>query len=75
MLDIFKQEHGHFDFYGGTQIQIRRDYILEDAFAQIFIKKINLHSHFRIQFIDSNGQIEDGIDGGGLMKEFITKLT
>ena len=34
-----------------------------------------MQSNFRIQFIDSLFQVEDGIDGGGLLKEFITKLT
>ena len=29
----------------------------------------------RIQFIDEYGQAEDGIDGGGLLKEFMTKVT
>ena len=29
----------------------------------------------RIRFIDEYGQAEDGIDGGGLLKEFMTKLT
>lgn len=48
---------------------------MEDAFDQIFVKKINLQAKFRIQFMDSNLVLEDGIDGGGLLKEFITKLT
>ena len=48
---------------------------MEDAFDQIFVKKINLQAKFRIQCIDSNLEVEDGIDGGGLLKEFITKLT
>ena len=75
ILDSMKIENHHGFFNSGSQIQIRRDYILEDAFDQIFVKKINLQAKFRIQFIDSNLEVEDGIDGGGLLKEFITKLT
>lgn len=26
-------------------------------------------------FVDENDIIEDGVDGGGLFKEFVTKLT
>ena len=34
-----------------------------------------MQSSFRIQFIDSFGNTEEGIDGGGLLKEFLTSLT
>lgn len=34
-----------------------------------------MHSQFRIQFFDSNFKPEDGIDGGGLLKEFLLKIT
>lgn len=34
-----------------------------------------MKSNFRIRFIDEAGMYEDGIDGGGLLKEFLTKLT
>jgi ubiquitin-protein ligase E3 C len=49
--------------------------MLEDAFHYIYEQKTNLHSSFRIQFIDQYDQVEDGIDGGGLMKEFMTKIS
>jgi len=69
-----KAEVGHGWYQSGAQIRIRREYILEDAFHYIYEKKINLHSNFRIQFIDQYDQVEDGIDGGGLLKEFMTKI-
>ena len=31
--------------------------------------------NFRVRFFNEHGMPEDGIDGGGLMKEFLTKLT
>jgi hypothetical protein len=39
------------------------------------MKGMDMRTNFRIKFIDSNMQAEDGIDGGGLLKEFLTKLT
>lgn len=54
---------------------MRREYLLEDAMDQILTKNIPMTSNFRIRFIDENGIFEDGIDGGGLLKEFLTKIT
>ena len=34
-----------------------------------------LKKKIRIRFVDSNYIIEDGVDGGGLFKEFMQKLT
>lgn len=34
-----------------------------------------MRSNVRIQFIDSDGHTELGVDGGGLLKEFMTKIT
>ena len=38
------------------------------------MQKINLKKKLQIKFMNEHGQIEEGIDGGGLFKEFITKL-
>ena len=38
------------------------------------MQKFDLKNKLKIKFINELGQIEDGIDGGGLFKEFITKL-
>lgn len=75
MISIIKQEAHHGWYQSGSEISIRREYIVEDAFDAIFIGKINLHTNFRIKFVDQYGVQEDGIDGGGLLKEFMTKIT
>jgi hypothetical protein len=60
--------------HGVHPISICRSYILENAYDKIFMNKINLKKKLQIQFINEHGQKEEGIDGGGLFKEFITKL-
>jgi ubiquitin-protein ligase E3 C len=74
-LNLLKSESGYGWYQSGNLIKLRRDYMLEDAFHYIYEQKTNLHSSFRIQFIDQYDQVEDGIDGGGLMKEFMTKIS
>jgi ubiquitin-protein ligase E3 C len=38
------------------------------------MQKFDLKNKLKIKFMNELGQIEDGVDGGGLFKEFITKL-
>ena len=38
------------------------------------MQKFDLKNKLIIKFMNELGQIEDGVDGGGLFKEFITKL-
>lgn len=64
-----------FGFLHANTVEIRRDYILEDSFDKLYRAGQDIKNRFRIQFVDSNDIIEDGVDGGGLFKEFMTKLT
>ncbi|PFH31145.1 HECT-domain (ubiquitin-transferase) domain-containing protein [Besnoitia besnoiti] len=55
---------------------IRRDYIVEDGlFALGYADVHDLKGFFRIQFITDEGVPEEGIDGGGLFKEFLVLLS
>jgi ubiquitin-protein ligase E3 C len=38
------------------------------------VHKVNLKQKLKIKFVNEYGQNEEGIDGGGLLKEFLTKL-
>lgn len=49
--------------------------MLEDAFEKIYGMNSEIKNRLRIQFVDLNYMTEEGIDGGGLFKEFMTKLT
>ena len=62
------------EFPGWHPISINRAFILENAYDKIFMNKVNLKRPLQIKFINEHGQAEEGIDGGGLFKEFITKL-
>lgn len=59
-------------WFGLDAIEIRRDYILEDAFERIFPMGESIKNRLRISFVDVNYMAEEGIDGGGLFKEFMT---
>ena len=56
-------------------VEIRREYLLEDAFDKLYGLGSEIKNRLRIQFVDLNYITEEGVDGGGLFKEFMTKLT
>lgn len=53
-------------------IRIRREHIAQDGFDRL--ETIDLKTNFQIEFEDQWGQVEAGIDGGGVFKEFFTCL-
>ena len=76
MCDVMKAEYdGNAMFQPQANIQVRREYLLEDAFAATIAKGVNPLTRYQVQFVDQNFQVEDGLDGGGLFKEFMTLLT
>lgn len=65
-----------FGFLHSEGVEIRREFLLEDAFEKLYPKGGDgMKGRLRIQFVDTNYIIEDGVDGGGLFKEFLTKVT
>ncbi|OBT68418.1 hypothetical protein VE03_02827 [Pseudogymnoascus sp. 23342-1-I1] len=55
--------------------RIRRDSVLEDAFSQFFSLGEGLKEPIQITFVDKFDNVEAGIDGGGVTKEFLTTVT
>ncbi|KAI8913516.1 HECT-domain-containing protein [Gorgonomyces haynaldii] len=55
-----------------ARVNIRRDHIFEDGFAQLNSLQSQLKRKIAITFIDEHGLTEAGIDGGGVFKEFLT---
>ncbi|KAK6591181.1 E3A like HECT domain containing ubiquitin ligase [Cryptosporidium xiaoi] len=54
------------------KFEIRRSHLIEDGYFSIGnLDPFRLRSVFRIVFLDENGEMEAGIDGGGLLKDFI----
>ena len=62
------------DYFDRVRADIRRDYVAEDGFSQLNIPGNQLKSKVFIRFFDQWGNLEAGIDGGGLFKEFLTSL-
>merc|ERR1719461_2117729 len=58
----------------GVKAQIRRKNLFEDGY-QAFTKMDNPKGRVRIEFINDQGLVEAGIDGGGLFKEFMISLS
>jgi ubiquitin-protein ligase E3 C len=53
---------------------IRRENLFEDAFRQFYPLGERLKEPIQITFIDKFDTVEAGIDGGGVMKEFLTSI-
>lgn len=55
--------------------KVRREHIFEDAYAQFYDLGEGLKEPIQIRFVDKFDTIEEGIDGGGVTKEFLTSVT
>lgn len=55
--------------------RVHRESIFDDAFDQFYKLKEGLKEPIQISFVDKFGTIEEGIDGGGVTKEFLTSIT
>ncbi|PWN40258.1 HECT-domain-containing protein [Ceraceosorus guamensis] len=56
------------------KVKVRRGFVAEDGFSQLNHLGPAIKGDVEIQFQDEFGQLEAGIDGGGLFKEFLTSL-
>lgn len=59
---------------GSIEIAIRRDHLVEDAFAQLNSLGSKFKSGINVSFVNEHGLSEAGLDYGGLFKEFLTDL-
>lgn len=55
--------------------KVRRENIFDDAFAQFYELGEGFKEPIQIRFVDRFDTIEEGIDGGGVTKEFLTSIT
>lgn len=60
---------------GRHRAKVRRKNIFDDAFEQFFDLGDGLKEPIQIRFVDEFDTIEEGIDGGGVTKEFLTSVT
>ena len=54
---------------------VRRENVFDDAYKQFFGLSDGLKEPIQIKFVDQFGTEEEGIDGGGVTKEFLTSVT
>ncbi|KAJ3116552.1 hypothetical protein HK098_006574, partial [Nowakowskiella sp. JEL0407] len=53
---------------------IKRESLFEDAFNSLNVSGTKLKQRVQITFVNNQGLVEAGIDGGGVFKEFITMI-
>ncbi|KFY43796.1 hypothetical protein V495_03750 [Pseudogymnoascus sp. VKM F-4514 (FW-929)] len=75
--DVWRMLNMPFSGEGNSRhhARIRRDNVLEDAFGQFFNLGEGLKEPIQITFVDKFDNVEAGIDGGGVTKEFLTTVT
>lgn len=74
LIEIDKEKNVPISYFGPRntlKADIRREYILEDAFNSFNNIGLNLKNTLSVTFFNEYGQ-EAGIDGGGITKEFLT---
>lgn len=65
----------HRDLLNDSTVVIRRTHLYEDAFDKLSREnESDMRQTIRIQFINSVGLEEAGIDGGGIFKEFMNEV-
>lgn len=59
----------------GHQVSVRRGYLFEDGFRALYGRPERvLKGPLRVDFVDAYGYQEAGVDGGGLLKDFLDSL-
>lgn len=85
LVEMDKTRQDRFPYYSDSEgeghdesnakvLRIRRQYLLEDSYDLLSRRK-NMKSLFTIKFINEHNMEEEGIDGGGLLKEFVSQLS
>jgi ubiquitin-protein ligase E3 C len=59
---------------GRQNVEIRREYLFQDAMEQLNQLGPKLRQKLQVSFINQHGAAEAGIDGGGVFKEFLDDL-
>ncbi|KAJ6264351.1 hypothetical protein Dda_0496 [Drechslerella dactyloides] len=67
----FLNHHGGRSKHHGV---IRRDRVFDDAYNEFFALGDGFKEPIQITFVDSFGAEEAGIDGGGILKEFLSSV-
>ncbi|KAL8710693.1 MAG: hypothetical protein Q9220_004711 [cf. Caloplaca sp. 1 TL-2023] len=60
---------------GKHRAKVHRESIFDDAFDQYYSLGESFKEPIQISFVDKFDTVEEGIDGGGVTKEFLTSVT
>lgn len=60
---------------GRHRAKVRRKNVFNDAYEQFYELGEGLKEPIQIRFVDEFDTVEEGIDGGGVTKEFLTSVT
>ncbi|CAH8374357.1 unnamed protein product [Eruca vesicaria subsp. sativa] len=75
-LATARQSHGSEETFARNLFRIRRDHILDDAYNKMSaLSEDGLRGPIRVTFVNELGVEEAGIDGGGIFKDFMEKIT
>ncbi|KAG6553003.1 hypothetical protein Mapa_005340 [Marchantia paleacea] len=75
-LTAARQHSTHQTPFPRLRVRIRRDRIIEDAFAQLNpLAEEALRGTIRVTFVNELGVEEAGVDGGGIFKDFMENIT
>jgi hypothetical protein len=60
---------------GRTPLTVKRGHSWDDAYQELHQRTPeSLKARMRVQFINEHDEVEAGVDGGGLFKEFIESV-
>lgn len=71
----FSMMHTQRSEMGKHRAKVHRESIFDDAFNQFYELGEGLKEPIQISFVDKFDTVEEGIDGGGVTKEFLTSVT
>ncbi|KAI5078375.1 hypothetical protein GOP47_0006046 [Adiantum capillus-veneris] len=75
-LSSAKEQYNVPSLFPRMRIRVRRDRIVEDAFAALnTLPEEALQGLIRVTFVNEFGVEEAGVDGGGLFKDFMESIT
>lgn len=72
-FEVMNSSNGN--LIGRHRAKVRRKNVFDDAYAQFYDLGEGLKEPIQIRFVDEFDTIEEGIDGGGVTKEFLTSVT
>ena len=75
MREVIADEKKQWENENPVRVLIRRNHVVEDGFAAVNELGVKFRKLIRVNFVDQFGKTEQGIDMGGVFKEFLELST